>query len=261
MTFSSKPDLLAAQARSPQRQRDSILIVDDDAVSRTFIKMVLKQHGYAVVEAEDGIQGMSLYRQFSPSLVMLDAKMPGLNGFDCCRNIRALPDGQHIPILMVTGADDEASVHQAFAAGATDFVTKPVKMPVLVGRVQYLIQAARAERSLRHSEAKYRSLVTSLKEVIFQLDAAGRLAFVNPIWSEVMGHPLAASVGQPFAHFLHPAERKRHQAQVEEAWRHPGQELRYRSRGVSPDGQVRWVETSFVPMSTLRGLRPISPDA
>lgn len=223
----------------------TILLVDDDAVLRTFVKTILFQGGYQVIEAKDGEQGLQLYQQYFPALVILDAKMPGLDGFDCCRQIRELPDSQHVPILMVTGLGDQQSVNQAFEAGATDFVTKPVKMPVLLGRVRYMIQSALAEQSLRHSEERYRSLVTTLREVIFQLDTDGRLVFVNPAWAEIMGHSVETSLGQPLEKFLHPAERKRHRAQLTEVLKTPGQCVRYRSRGLRQDGQVRWLEVQL----------------
>ncbi|NER84523.1 MAG: response regulator, partial [Leptolyngbya sp. SIO1D8] len=108
-----------------------ILLVDDDAFSRKMLQVMLQKAGYEVIEANNGREGLELYQNVLPALVLLDGKMPDMDGFDCCRQIRQLPGGKHTPILMVTGLDDPSHVDDAFTAGATDYITKPVKMPVL----------------------------------------------------------------------------------------------------------------------------------
>ena len=168
--------------------------------------------------------------------------MPGMDGFDCCRQIRQLPGGEHIPILIVTGLDDQTSVNDAFEAGATDYITKPVQMPVLVGRMRYLMQAIQAQQALRESEEKFRSLITSLQEVIFQLNAAGEIIFINPVWHKLMGYSLKNTLGKSFEIFLHPAERQRHSIQFSKAWKRPSQCYQYRSRCLTQTGIVRWVD-------------------
>jgi len=219
-----------------------VLLVDDDRTSRTMLQLILHKAGYAVVEAEDGHAGLGLYQRTIPDLVLLDAKMPGMDGFECCRKIRQLPGGKHTPILMVTGLGDQTSVNEAFAAGATDFVNKPVQAPILMGRMGYLIQAAQAEQALRNNEEKYRSLITSLQEVIFQLDAGGHLTFVNPVWHKLMGYSLESSLGRLFEDFLHPAEQQRHRAKFDKAWKQPFQPYRYRSQGLTQSGNLRWID-------------------
>lgn len=219
-----------------------ILLIDDDALSRAMLRTLLRKASYQVIEAQSGDDGLSLCQTKTPALVLLDAKMPGMDGFDCCRRIRQLPAGEHVPILMVTGLDDSSSVQDAFKAGATDYITKPVQMPVLVGRIGYLIQSTQAEQALRASEEKYRSLIDSLQEVIFQLDAAGTLIFLNPVWHQLTDQSLSHSLGQPFQDFLHPAEQQRHHLQFTKAWQQPHRCHRYRSRCLTKAGRVRWVD-------------------
>lgn len=218
-----------------------ILLVDDDRTSRTTLKFMLRKVGYHVLEAADGEEGLMVYQRTSPTLILLDARMPGMDGFDCCRRIRQLPEGEHVPILMVTGLDDQPSVDDAFEAGATDYVTKPVQLPVLMGRIRYLIQAAQSEQALRHSEEKYRSLINSLQEVIFQLDQTGELIFVNLVWHSLMHYNVSSSLGKKFESFLHPAEQERHRIQFDKAWKQPSRCYQYRSRCLTQDGNVRWV--------------------
>lgn len=219
-----------------------ILLIDDDRASRTLLCIRLQKAGYQVIEAENSIEGIDLYQQTEPKLVLLDAKMPGMNGFECCRKIRKLPEGEHVPILMVTGLEDQTSVIQAFEAGATDYVAKPVQMPILLGRMRYLIQSAQAGQALRNSEERYRSLITNLQEVIFQLDEAGKLVFINPVWHKLMGYSLDASLKKPFEDFLHPVERPRYRVQLNKAWNQPDRCYRHRCRCLTQTGQVRWVD-------------------
>ncbi len=134
----------------------SILLIDDDLFSRKLLQAMLQKVGYQVIEADSGDKGLELYQKISPALILLDAKMPGMSGFDCCRKIRQLPEGKHIPILMVTGLEDQMSVEEAFASGATDYVTKPVQMPILAGRVRYLLKAWQAEKEVRESNERFR---------------------------------------------------------------------------------------------------------
>ena len=139
-----------------ENSASTILLIDDDLFSRKLLQAMLLKIDCHVVEADNGQQGLELYQKMDPSLILLDAKMPGMDGFDCCRKIRQLPDGEHIPILMVTGLEDQTSVEEAFAAGATDYVTKPVQMPILTGRVRYLLKAWQAEKEVRESNERFR---------------------------------------------------------------------------------------------------------
>ena len=139
-----------------EKSDSKILLIDDDLFSRKLLQAMLQKVGCQIIEADSGEKGLELYQKNPPSLILLDAKMPGMDGFDCCRKIRQLPDGEHIPILMVTGLEDQESVDQAFASGATDYVTKPVQMPILKGRVRYLLKAWQAEKEVRESNERFR---------------------------------------------------------------------------------------------------------
>jgi DNA-binding response OmpR family regulator len=121
-----------------------ILVVDDDRSMRSLLKLAMEEEGYRVVEAKDGEQGLSEYRLWQPDMVLLDGMMPVMDGFTCCRHLRQLPGGDRIPILTITVLDDTESVELAFAAGATDYITKPIHWSVLSQRVKRLLNADRA---------------------------------------------------------------------------------------------------------------------
>lgn len=120
-------------------QSPLILIVDDDRMTRSLLNLAMTESGYRVAEAENGGQCLSEYTHFQPDLILLDAIMPDIDGFSCCQKIRRLSGGDRLPILMITVLDDQESVEQAFNAGATDYITKPINWSVLSQRVRRLL--------------------------------------------------------------------------------------------------------------------------
>ena len=108
-----------------------ILVVDDEPVTRMMLRQVLENAHYSVFEAEDGEHGIHLCLAEQPDLVLMDVRMPRVNGFDACKAIRRSPVSRHIPVLMLTGLDDVLATQLAFDAGATDFITKPINWPLL----------------------------------------------------------------------------------------------------------------------------------
>lgn len=121
-----------------------VLIVDDDRFMRLQLRKAMEQGGYIVSEAENGEQALTLYTKLNPHVVLLDALMPVMNGFSCCKQIRCLPHSDRTPILMITALEDRESVDLAFEVGATDYVTKPIHWAVLRQRVRHLLQASQS---------------------------------------------------------------------------------------------------------------------
>lgn len=116
-----------------------ILLVDDDLVVRARVSESLTQDGFEVILAKDGNDGMMAYQQHRPDLILVDAVMPILDGFEFCQQLKNLGD-RLTPILMITSLDDNESVDRAFASGATDYITKPINLSILRQRVRNLIR-------------------------------------------------------------------------------------------------------------------------
>jgi DNA-binding response OmpR family regulator len=123
-------------------QTPLILIVDDDNSIRSLLKLAIKNKGYRVEEATNGEECLSVYQRCQPDLILLDAIMPVMDGFTCCRHLCQMDTGKEVPILMLTFLDDQESIDQAFKAGATDYITKPIHWAVLFQRVKRLLTAS-----------------------------------------------------------------------------------------------------------------------
>jgi len=136
-----------------------ILVVDDETFIRMQLRMCLEREGYRVVEAENGRQALSIYSQTHPDIVLLDALMPDVDGFECCEQLQTIPEGRYTPVLMITGLEDQVSVDHAFEVGAADYVTKPIHWAVLRQRVRRLIQQAQLQKELEIANRELQRLV------------------------------------------------------------------------------------------------------
>ncbi len=152
-----------------------VLVVDDDPNIRLLVCQCLEPDGFVVGEAENGEQALSIYSTFQPDIVLLDVVMPGRDGFTVCREIRGQPGSERIPVLMMTSLDDEESVNRAYEAGATDFITKPIKWSLLSHRLRYMLRASRTTVSLGESEARHRALLNAIPDLLLRLDEEGRI--------------------------------------------------------------------------------------
>ena len=132
----------------------AVLVVDDEETIRLLARAALEKNNFEIHEASNGSQGLSLFEDLRPDLVLLDVIMPDFDGFATCESIRKLPGGDATPILMMTGLDDTVSINRAYEAGATDFITKPINWVLLIHRVRYMLRASRANRELRRSKAR-----------------------------------------------------------------------------------------------------------
>lgn len=166
-----------------------ILIVDDDRIIRRLLRQVMEQEGYRVIEGNNGQECLDLYRKHDPDLVLIDAMMPVMDGFTCCRRLRDLEQtyienqedvdtnrsGEdplirrtkqilasvtRTPVLMITALNDADSVNQAFQSGAIDYITKPIPWAVLRQRVKHLVEQSKLYHQLEIANSHLQRLAT-----------------------------------------------------------------------------------------------------
>ncbi|MFS2020384.1 putative bifunctional diguanylate cyclase/phosphodiesterase [Massilia sp. CT11-108] len=154
-------------------QTATVLVADDDPVMRLLMLEMLEGVGLEGIEAADGQEAVALAHARTPDLILLDVEMPKMDGFAACRAIRDLPNGAMVPIVMVTGGDDLEAVTNAYEAGATDFVSKPINWPILGHRVLYVLRASDAIVRLRIADAQNRAVLAAIPDTFFRMSRDG----------------------------------------------------------------------------------------
>jgi diguanylate cyclase (GGDEF)-like protein len=149
-----------------------VLVVDDDRSTRSSLRHTLQRDGFRIEEAADGAQALQMLKRIQPDVILMDAVMPVMDGFTACARVRELPNGNAIPVLMITALEDNNSVERAFAAGASDYIPKPIHFAVLSQRVRRIIEANQAEKRIRH--LAYNDLLTGLPNRALFMDQLGR---------------------------------------------------------------------------------------
>ncbi|MBM4131045.1 EAL domain-containing protein [bacterium] len=151
-----------------------VLVADDDATARLLMKAALEKAGFEVSLAADGAEALRCFQAESCDLVMLDVEMPEMDGYQACARLR-LDAGDELPIVMVTGMDDLASIERAFETGATDFIAKPINWALIGHRVRYLFRSYQALQDLHAAHARNAAILNAIPDALLRIDAGGRV--------------------------------------------------------------------------------------
>lgn len=163
---------------------DIILIVDDVPQSLGALAQELEADGYTVLVAPSGDAALRRLDLVTPDVILLDAMMPGLSGFETCRHVKAHPEWRHIPVIFMTGLSETAHIVEGFAAGGVDYVVKPVRTQEVLARLVTHVRNARAVRMARDA------LDVGGMGVLV-VDAHGRIAWQSPRAQRWLGEFLA----------------------------------------------------------------------
>ncbi len=125
----------------------TVLIVDDDLPTRQILEKLLTQEGYEVRCAPSGQMGLLFASEEPPELILLDARMPDMDGFEVCRRLKESPATEKIPVIFMSGLTDAQDKMRAFAEGTADYVTKPFEAEDLLRRVKKAVTAARLRKT------------------------------------------------------------------------------------------------------------------
>ncbi|MDH5233042.1 MAG: EAL domain-containing protein, partial [Gammaproteobacteria bacterium] len=129
-----------AESRTATLKPKQVLIVDDDETVFSILEIALTSAGFECLFANNGNDAIKLYAEHEIDAVLLDVMMPDIDGFETCQSMRTIKTDLAIPIIMLTGLDDEISISQAFDAGATDFIMKPFQLSIINHRIRYAIR-------------------------------------------------------------------------------------------------------------------------
>ncbi len=185
---------------SIDKTKSLILVAEDDSVTSAVMAKRLENAGYAVITANTGLQAMEQCCKEQPELILMDATMPELDGFDACRGLKDNPDTQinTIPIIMVTALEELSAIDKAFEVGAEDYVHKPVNWHLLEHRLKVLLQKIDAEKTLKENEAQLKKLSTAVKQspnLVVMTNLEGIIDYINPQVEKITGYKKEEVIG------------------------------------------------------------------
>lgn len=136
---------LEHSSHGPRTMSTKILIVEDEEPLTLLLRYNLEVEGYEVDAVARGDEAETLLRERLPDLVLLDWMLPGLSGIELCRRLRARPETQRLPVIMLTARGEESERVRGLATGADDYITKPFSVPELIARIRALLRRAKPE--------------------------------------------------------------------------------------------------------------------
>jgi DNA-binding NarL/FixJ family response regulator len=164
---------MANHAPSTSVRRDTILVVDDTPETLGLLTDTLDHAGFTVLIATDGESALELLDQITPDLILMDAVMPGMNGFESCRRLKQEKLLANLPVIFLTGLSESEHVIEGLAAGGVDYVTKPIVVDELLARIRVHLANARAAQGAG-------AALDATGRFLLATDRAGRILWCTP---------------------------------------------------------------------------------
>jgi PAS domain S-box-containing protein len=220
-----------------------ILNVDDNDGARYAKSRILSRAGFVVIEAANGTEALERARVSLPDLVLLDVKLPDVNGFEVCRQIKAAPETSGILVLQTSAAAVQTIDRiRGLDGGADSYLIEPIEPDELIAHVRALLRVRRAEGALRESEERFRQMAENIDDVFWMLDpATDQLLYVSPAFGRLWGDE-AVSPATGSGHWagrIYPEDEAAVEAAYGALASGTPYEIEYRI--VRPDGDIRWV--------------------
>lgn len=166
-----------------QDSKGIVLVTDDSVDTLGILNEALVNEGYTVLVAMDGLQALAIAQRMAPDVILMDAIMPNMNGFDACRELKKDSDLSNIPVIFMTGLSDSEHVVMGLDAGGVDYINKPVNLDELLARIRVHLNNARQTRSAR-------SALNEIGSLALACDVNGQL-----IWSTASASMLLSDIG------------------------------------------------------------------
>jgi PAS domain S-box-containing protein len=231
-----------------------ILNVDDNDGARYAKTRILQSAGFNVVEAANGTDALAIVKRDEPALVLLDVKLPDINGIEVCRRIKANPDSSCVLVLQTSAAlTGRADKIRGLEGGADNYLAAPIEADELIANVNALLRMRQTQYALRESEERFRQLTGTIEDVFWMFSVPeGELAYVSPAYECVWGRSRSALAQRhdDWLEGVHPDDRAALAARWAALATEPFYDEEYRL--LLPDGSTRWVRDRLRPVKNTR---------
>ncbi|MGJ9417393.1 response regulator [Massilia sp. CMS3.1] len=232
-----------------------ILNVDDNDGARYAKTRILKSAGFRVLEAANGTDALAMAREEELALVLLDVKLPDINGIEVCRRIKADPDTNCVLVLQTSAAlTNRADRIRGLEGGADNYLAAPIEADELIANVNALLRMRQTQDDLRESEERFRQLTDNIEDVFWMFSAPdGVLAYVSPAYATIWRRSVDTLRRQhaSWLDAVHPDDRARLAGRWAALATQPHYEEEFRL--VLPDGATRWVRDRLFAVRNARG--------
>lgn len=179
---------------------EHVLLVDDNPINLQILYKTLQGCGYKLLIAKDGETALDIACKVSPSLILLDIMMPGMDGFEVCETLKKNPVTQDIAVIFLSALEDSSAKVKGFSVGGVDYISKPFQADEVVARVRNHIKIHRLERQLARRnvelESENQQILNAVSEGIIGLDREGRITMLNPAATVICGWSAADCLGE-----------------------------------------------------------------
>lgn len=252
-----------------------ILIVDDEATIRKTLGLSLESKGYLAIQAAGGAEALLLLEENDIDLVLLDMRMPGMNGLDVLKDIRNSHSALELPVLMLTSTDDSVAMISALKSGANDYLIKPCNREILAARIETQLsmkemneslisernnlrreyvdakvksqldnvkfksefeQRSKAEEALIQSERRFKVLYDNTPAICFNIDLKGEIQSVNRYGAYILGYQREELIGKKIFDLYEPSDRDMAKQYIDDVIRLTGTLHRWKLRKIDRDG-------------------------
>jgi PAS domain S-box-containing protein len=232
-----------------------ILNVDDNDGARYAKNRILQGAGFEVVEATNGTDALEMVKRLCPALVLLDVKLPDINGIEVCRRIKANPDSAMVLVLQTSAAlTGRADKIRGLEGGADNYLAAPIEADELIANVNALLRMRQTQVELRDSEERFRQITDNIDDVFWMFGVPdGNLVYVSPAYADIWGGNADALRERPdvWLDAVHLEDRER----IAQRWRQLAQAPHYDEefRILGPDGRTHWVRDRLFAVRNPRG--------
>jgi diguanylate cyclase (GGDEF)-like protein/PAS domain S-box-containing protein len=224
--------------------RPAVLIVDDAPDHIAVVHAMMATQGYQTYIATSGVRAVEIAQRVKPDLVLLDIVMPGIDGLEVCRRLKADAATASIPVIFMSERNDADDIVAGFDLGAVDYIPKPLRAQEVCARVRTQLRLSSGNDTQRALAEHLRMIVDSMDQILLILDGAGRIQYANPASERYLGQAPQDLAGRALAQLLEDDDPGCGQ-------RASGvREVRIRQR----DGTLRAMELNLAPMPAADGL-------